>query len=262
MRARAATGTPSHLGEKMAVTTSKRAIASVPAPPAFGPHSVVRRRLERLRRPGRAWRSLTLSFAYGGRSWWRVPIIAAWSARIECERGGELRVGRRLVLGYDAYAPRPGIAERGRAGAVVWLWGKGSRIETDGVVMVAEGVQLSAGGGGRLTIGDGTHINANTSILCTDRIAIGNDCAISWGVQIIDFDGHDLVIDDELRRQAAPIQIGNHVWIGAHASILKGVSIGDGAIIAADATVTHDVPAGTLVAGNPARVVHEDVDWR
>jgi acetyltransferase-like isoleucine patch superfamily enzyme len=59
----------------------------------------------------------------------------------------------------------------------------------------------------------------------------------------------------------APVSIGNRVWIGAGAKILKGVSIGDGAVIAAGAIVTRDVPAGALVAGNPAQVIREGVTW-
>ena len=58
-----------------------------------------------------------------------------------------------------------------------------------------------------------------------------------------------------------PIKIGNKVWICAKAIILKGVSIGDGAIIAAGSTVTKDVPPYTCVAGNLARVIKENVKW-
>jgi acetyltransferase-like isoleucine patch superfamily enzyme len=218
-----------------------------------------RRRLERLRRPGRLWRSVRLSFAYDPLRWWKMPIIAARTARIERERGTVLRLGQRLVLGYDAYPPRPGIAERGTSGALIWLIQQGSTFETEGVVAIAQGVQISIGGGGHVRIQDGTSINANTRILCTDSIEIGRRCAISWSVHIIDFDGHQ--IGDPPQPSTAPIRIGSDVWIGARATLLKGVEIGDGAIVAAQAVVTHSVPPRSLVAGNPARVVREDVLW-
>jgi acetyltransferase-like isoleucine patch superfamily enzyme len=59
---------------------------------------------------------------------------------------------------------------------------------------------------------------------------------------------------------SAPIEIGDHVWIGARAMVLKGVTIGDGAVVAAASVVTKDVAPGTLVAGSPARYVR-DVTW-
>jgi acetyltransferase-like isoleucine patch superfamily enzyme len=60
---------------------------------------------------------------------------------------------------------------------------------------------------------------------------------------------------------SAPVHIGSHVWIGARALILKGVRIGDGAVVAAGSVVTRDVPSRALVAGNPAQVIREDVSW-
>ena len=63
---------------------------------------------------------------------------------------------------------------------------------------------------------------------------------------------------NELR---SPVVIHDHVWVGARVTILKGVEIGEGAVVAAGSVVTHDVPAHALVGGNPARVIRQDVDW-
>ena len=60
---------------------------------------------------------------------------------------------------------------------------------------------------------------------------------------------------------SAPIHIGNHVWVGVRAIILKGVTIGDGAIIAAGSVVTRDVPANTLVGGVPAKIIKDNISW-
>ncbi|WP_376715052.1 DapH/DapD/GlmU-related protein [Janibacter limosus] len=66
---------------------------------------------------------------------------------------------------------------------------------------------------------------------------------------------HDVHPDRRSDMHPAPIVIGRKVWIGANATILKGVTIGDGAIVAAGAVVTKDVPADSIVVGAPARVV-------
>lgn len=76
---------------------------------------------------------------------------------------------------------------------------------------------------------------------------------------IRDSDNHTIHYDGF--EKSKPIIIGNHVWIGMRATILKGVTIGDGAIIAAGAVVTKDVPARCLVAGVPARVIKENIEW-
>ncbi|MBY5377327.1 hypothetical protein HFN07_28555 [Rhizobium leguminosarum] len=86
---------------------------------------------------------------------------------------------------------------------------------------------------------------------------MGDEVFIADQVIIRDWDGHTIVG----RPDKAPIRIGNHVWIGMRAVILKGVTIGDGAVVAAGAIVTKDVPPGAVVAGNPAKVVKDGVQW-
>ena len=89
---------------------------------------------------------------------------------------------------------------------------------------------------------------------------IGKHCLLSGGVSVSDYDGHPT--DAVLRRTSPapresiePVVIGDDVWIGAAARILKGVTIGDRSIVGAGAIVTKDVPPDVVVAGNPARVV-------
>jgi acetyltransferase-like isoleucine patch superfamily enzyme len=102
-------------------------------------------------------------------------------------------------------------------------------------------------------------INEGVQITCASRVSIGEGCVIARDVIIRDYDGH--TIDIPNYEIAKPIEIGRHVWVGNRAMVLKGVKIGDGAIIAAGAIVTKDVPAGCVVAGVPARVMKENVKW-
>ncbi len=66
---------------------------------------------------------------------------------------------------------------------------------------------------------------------------------------------------DGVAEGCAPIRIGDNVWIGCQATIMKGVTIAPGAVVAACSVVTHDVPPRAVVAGNPAQVVRDEVHW-
>lgn len=148
---------------------------------------------------------------------------------------------------------------------------KRSRLETR--ILVESGGKMTVGfngftvfagsyiriiNGGHLIV-NGGFINENVQITCGDTIEIGRDCAIGRDVVIRSYDGH--TINEPGYEICKPIRIGNHVWIGQGATILKGVTIGDGAIIASGAIVTKDVPAKSAVAGVPARVVKDNVEW-
>lgn len=131
-----------------------------------------------------------------------------------------------------------------------------------GAFTMYEGACVVVFDGGILEIGNNSYMNAST-IQCASHISIGDDCAIASDILIQDTDFHP-ILDENGREKpiSKPIQIGNKVWICAKATILKGVTIGDGAIVAAGAVVTKDVPAYSLVAGNPARVVKENIKWK
>jgi len=111
---------------------------------------------------------------------------------------------------------------------------------------------------GTLKIGDQTYINPNSIIRIENGLTIGNDCAISWGVTMMDHDAHEM----EGKREARPINIGNHVWIGANATILKGVTIGDGCVVAAGAVVSKSFGPNQLIGGVPARMIKENIEWK
>lgn len=111
---------------------------------------------------------------------------------------------------------------------------------------------------GVITIGDRNFINKNVKIACFQSITIGSDCLIADSVQLYD---HDHRIDDPERLireqgyEVSPVRVGNNVWIGARSIILKGVTIGDGTVIAAGSVVTRDIPAGVIAGGVPAKVI-------
>ena len=134
-----------------------------------------------------------------------------------------------------------------------------SKLTVNGSFKVMEGSFIWVTHSGHLIL-DGGFINEGVSITCASQVHIGNGCNIAREVVIRDYDGH--YIEELNYRTAKPITIGDHVWIGYRAMILKGVTIGDGAIIAANAVVTKDVPPHTIVAGNPAKIIRSNTQWR
>ena len=87
---------------------------------------------------------------------------------------------------------------------------------------------------------------------------IGDDCLLAEMVSIRDHDHNFARLDVPIRQQGAtcaPVKIGRDVWLGAKVTVLKGVSIGDGAIIGANSVVTRDVPPRAIAVGSPARVI-------
>lgn len=129
---------------------------------------------------------------------------------------------------------------------------------------------------GKIKIGNNSFIGGS-KLICINEIIIGNDVMTSWGVTIVDNNAHSLIstertndVKDALKAmqigkigiykdwsvvKRAPVIIKDKAWIGFNNIILKGVTIGEGAIIGAGSVVTKDVPDYAVVAGNPAKIV-------
>lgn len=123
-----------------------------------------------------------------------------------------------------------------------------------GVTLLCSGESLSHP---KIRIGARTYINRNTIVDAALSIIVGQDCAIGPGCYITD---HDHGIDADLPPLAQPLiskptQISDRVWIGANVTILKGVMIGQNAVIGAGSVVTKDIPANAIAVGIPARVI-------
>lgn len=103
--------------------------------------------------------------------------------------------------------------------------------------------------------------NYNIQIRCGNKIEIGNNCTFGRHVSILDSDFHVIKENDKIINPSKPVIIADNVWIGHNAMILKGVTVGEGAIVAAGSVVTKDVPPHSVVAGNPAKVIKENVSW-
>lgn len=154
------------------------------------------------------------------------------------------------------------------------LWGSKKSDIVLGVGVRIKGLLVSEFGG-KIVMGDYSTIGPNSNIYSVESVIVGAYTAISRYVSISDNNNHPVnpedrkiirvTPDNSIERSwkyadHSPIVIGENCWIGEYSRICKGVTIGDGAIVAANSVVTKDVPANSIVAGNPARVVKEHIE--
>jgi acetyltransferase-like isoleucine patch superfamily enzyme len=153
------------------------------------------------------------------------------------------------------------------------------RLHTDGIAFIGPRVTLQIGKRGRIELGRWSWLGHGTKIRCHEgvvsigaksvlgqectisayqHVSIGRECVIADRVMLIDFDHGMVEVERPVRLQGIykrDVRVGNNVWIGYGACILRGVTIGDNAVIGTSAVVTKDVPANAVVAGIPARVI-------
>ena len=128
---------------------------------------------------------------------------------------------------------------------------------------------LSVMSGGRFTprlvIGNHVDLGHNVSITVNKEVVIEDECNIASGVQIVDSDAHPRNTEDRVKGlpppddEIKPVRIGRRAWLSADCKIMKGVTVGEGAVVGAGSIVVTDVPPYSIVMGNPARVVVKDV---
>ena len=155
----------------------------------------------------------------------------------------------------------------------------GRRLSVDGLVFIGRRTVLQIGRNGRVELGRWSWLGHGTKLRCHEgvisigaksvlgqectisayqNVSIGRECLIADRVMLIDFDHSAADVERPIREQGihkGDVRIGDNVWIGYAASILRGVTVGDNAIIGTGSVVTGDVPANAVVAGVPARVL-------
>jgi hypothetical protein len=155
----------------------------------------------------------------------------------------------------------------------------GRRLGLDGLAFIGRRVTLQIGRDARIELGrwswlgDGTKIRCHEGVVsigaktvvgqeCTisayQRVSIGRECVVADRAMFIDFDHGMAEVERPIRLQGIykrDVHVGNNVWIGYGACVLRGVTIGDNAVIGTLSVVTKDVPANAVVAGVPARVL-------
>ena len=180
-------------------------------------------------------------------------LIPCRQSVCDIHRGARVNLNGRLLLNWNKV--------KGSRAEMLLKLENDSVLTVNGFASFSYGCDVCVFENARLTIGNNCCVNAETDIRCENSVTIGNDVGIARRVTIMDSDSHSIFSGKEDNTVSAPIVIGNHVWIGTNAKILKGVTVGDGALIAAGAVVTRDVPPYSIVAGIPARVIKENISW-
>lgn len=121
------------------------------------------------------------------------------------------------------------------------------------------GAYIEIVNGGKLIMGQGA-ANVGLTIMCAKEVTIGNGVRIGRNVSIRDWNGPHVIMNSHYRNHA-PVHIGDHVWLCSGCTIMPGVTVGEGSVVAANATVTKDVPPHSLVGGSPAKVIKENIEW-
>ena len=118
--------------------------------------------------------------------------------------------------------------------------------------------------GAEIRIGNQTSI-AKAQIVSLEpyKIEIGDDCMLSYDIEIRNTDSHKIYDKNTNQRinEGNSVNIGNHVWLGMRVIILKGVTIEDNSIVAGGSIVTKDVKSNTIVSGSPAKQIKENIYW-
>ncbi len=155
----------------------------------------------------------------------------------------------------------------------------GWRIKLDGLAFIGPKVVLQIGRGARVELGRWSWLGHGTKIRCHEgvvsigaktvlgqectisayqHVSIGRECVIADRVMLIDFDHGMVEVERPIRLQGIykrDVRVGHNCWIGYGACILRGVTVGDNAVIGTSAVVTKDVPPNAVVAGVPARII-------
>ncbi len=163
-----------------------------------------------------------------------------------------------------------------------WLWLKAryrSRLQTDGLCFVCPNVKLEIGRGatlrigrwawighgckirvheGEVAIGAKTVMGQECTISAYQHVSIGRECIVADRVMLIDFDHGVTEVERPIRLQGIykrDVRVGNNVWIGYGACVLRGITVGDNAVIGTNSVLTRDVPDNAVVGGVPARLI-------
>jgi acetyltransferase-like isoleucine patch superfamily enzyme len=179
-------------------------------------------------------------------------LITNWGSAIDISKSARIILHSHFSINTPKY-------KHSREEAYVLLR-DGAELTINGAVTLASRSTIQLQKGAKLDIGK-AYINHESTVIIGGNTTIGEGILISRGVKIFDSDFHKVLDEDGNQTNSTkPMRIGDHVWIGLGAIILRGSQIGDGAVISAGSVVMGKIKAGTNAIGNPARS-YSNIQW-
>lgn len=191
----------------------------------------------------------------------KIPIIVSHRVAIQ-KFGGKVIIDvpietNMIHLGFHE---NPAFDRRERA-----VWHNTGTVIFEGKAYIGNGNCIA--NTGVLKIGNNVQMSGNSKIVCMHDVSLGDDVLIGWGCLFMDGDAHKIYeaksVKGGAREYNRPIVIDNHVWFGANCTVIKGVHVAAGCVVAANSCVTKSVETPhCIIAGYPAKIIREDIEWQ
>lgn len=191
-----------------------------------------------------------------------LPILLSRNCKIKGLCRGGVQINSVLIkpgmiqIGYKG----SGLIDEKYERTILEFGNKGKLIFT-GRAFLGCGIRFSISS--QIEIGDNVNITGNTSVICNKKIKIGDNSLISWDCLILDTDFHKIYKNGEIINEDKQIEIGNHVWIGAKSTILKGTKIPNGSVIGAGSLCSGLlIDENAIYTGQPVKIIKNCITWQ
>ncbi len=185
----------------------------------------------------------------------KLPFRVSYDVKIgKMGRRGCVKIGnldKHICIGLGA--------SYGMGNTTYWSVSDNAIVEFMGDATFGKGTQIVVDG--QLKCGANFYCNANCIINAGKSIIFGDDNLIGWNVTIIDGDGHDVIHNGKTGDRYEEIKLGNHVWIAAQASILKGTVLQDGCVVAFGGLASKSYQQENLLIGGTNKIIGENIVW-
>lgn len=186
------------------------------------------------------------------------PILLHWRTKVNVSKEASIKIenphtyGIRIGIWGGSY----GLVNRT---TVFQLFDEAS-VCFYGTASFSKGTHVLVRGNGELSVGDKFFCNANCDILCNKSITFGYDNLLGWNITLLDSDGHNTYVGNSKQKSMKPIVLGEHVWVGANSTILKGVSLAAHTIIPYGSVIYKGNEEKSVVFQN--KILKTGIEWK